>query len=362
MIEQDVTARVDPGLIELQRAALETGHPLRVILHGMSMFPFIRSGDAVVIEVAPWSDLRRGDVIYYERDCRLIAHRVLVAPIDVSAPAVTKGDTLLTLDPPVLPAQLIGRVTAVERNGRAHSLRRGPGRLAQRLAAEISFPWSRAFWRVAAVRRRIVRSLILVPALRSRRRLSAPPASIRPYRDSDLDMLANCLWDLRPRLGFAVLREGLGVEIQDRTACGETLLVAEDGRRIVGAGLVSKALPDSSRGIDLYVHPLARGCGTGERLLDALVMAAKGAGAVRLEFTIPASSRAARSLLRKRGARPSDGSLPSGPSGADAFVFRSLFESEMRASRRGEFETRPCSLTLDAAEAPVLPSEPTVPG
>jgi GNAT superfamily N-acetyltransferase len=308
MIEQDVSARLDPGLIELQRDVLRLGHPLRIKLFGMSMFPAIRPGDVAVVRPAEWTQLRRGDVALYERESRLVAHRVIVAPLDERSPLVTKGDTLSTYDPPALPAQLVGRVEAVERGGRTYSLIDGRGLWLQRLAAELSEPYSALFWKVAAARRRILRTALRFRPYRARRR-KAPPLQpeIRPFRDEDLDALANCLWDLRLDLNFAQMRDWTGLKIDALREAGAVVWVLDDGRRALGVAVLTVAEDEKRAWLaDLYLHPLARGFGWGERTAQRAERWARDQGAAALSCRTPVRSCAARSLFKKRGWRVSE--------------------------------------------------------
>lgn len=302
MIEQDVSARLNPAIIDLQREVIQSGHPLRIKLFGMSMYPFIRSGDVTVIRAVEWTHLRRGDVIFYERESRLVAHRVMVPPIDNAAPLIAKGDTLSNFDPPVLREQLMGRVEALERGKRSISLVSRKGRWVQAVAAEISAPYSSLFWKVAAWRRRILRLMLAAPPYRARRRATGPEGIARRYAPADLDHLANCLWDLHPRHNFAQMRDWTQDQLEQLSAERVSVWVMEEGRRLVGAALLS---PPDSEGrawlTDLFIHPLTRGFGFGDRLLEAAESDAASQGARELAIRLPSSAKPARNLLRKRG-------------------------------------------------------------
>jgi GNAT superfamily N-acetyltransferase len=305
MIEQDVSAQLDPGLIELQREVLGMGHPLRVKLHGMSMYPAIRPGDVGVIRAIEWTRLRRGDIAYYEREGRLLAHRVLVPPLDADAPLVTKGDTLPNYDPPALPAQLLGRVEEIERGNRRYSLSEGRGFRLQRVAAELSRPYSALFWKVAALRRRWLRAALRYPLFRARRRKSRSDApEMRPYRDGDLDALANCMWDLRLDLNFAQARDWTQRKVESLAEAGAALRVLHDGRRIVGAFATAERNEEFWL-LELYLHPLVRGFGWGDMALAEAERRARESGAKEALCRIPADARAAAGLMTKRGWRKS---------------------------------------------------------
>ncbi|MBW3622357.1 MAG: GNAT family N-acetyltransferase [Armatimonadetes bacterium] len=339
MIEQDVSARLNPALIELQREVLNSGHPLKVRLYGMSMYPFIRPGDVTVIRAVNWTDLRRGDVVFYERESRLVAHRVLIPPFDADSPLIAKGDTLENYDPPVRPDQLMGRVEALERGKRIVSLVDRRGRWVQIVAAEISGPYSTLFWKVAAWRRRTLRMLLNAPAYRRRRRTSSLEGKARLYAPHDIDHLANCLWDLQPQFNFAQMRDWTARQIDRLNDGGVSLWVMEEGRRLVGVALLHPPDGEGQAALtDLYIHPLTRGYGFGEQLLDAVEVHAAAQGASALAVSLPSGAKAARNLLRKRGWSPS-GSFAATP--ADTFLrqsgeSRTVWTRDLEPLRRSE--------------------------
>lgn len=117
---------------ELIAACLRAGRPVRFRATGSSMHPTIRSGEALwVVPVDP-DRVRVGDVVLHAAfESRLVAHRV----VDISSPPplggpsppavfLTKGDGCPRPDAPVMGAELLGKVAAVERSGR----RVDPGR------------------------------------------------------------------------------------------------------------------------------------------------------------------------------------------------------------------------------------------
>lgn len=87
---------------------------------GLSMLPAIRPGDVLSIERVELSDggadeLRPGQIILYNRNGRLTAHRIVSRS---GGYLVTRGDRLPTCDPPVRASEVIGRVAGIKRNGR----------------------------------------------------------------------------------------------------------------------------------------------------------------------------------------------------------------------------------------------------
>src|SRR5207247_2485556 len=69
-----------------------------------------------------------GDIVLFVRDRRLFAHRVVASSHrDGGLRLVTKGDAMPTSDAPISDAELLGKISRLERNGRSiepsHSLR-----------------------------------------------------------------------------------------------------------------------------------------------------------------------------------------------------------------------------------------------
>jgi hypothetical protein len=92
---------------------------VRLRATGRSMLPTIWPGDVLVVTRARLPQLSIGDVVLYRRGSRLCAHRLLgllgPAPGSAGARVITQGDGLSTEDAPVEFADLLGRVSAVER-------------------------------------------------------------------------------------------------------------------------------------------------------------------------------------------------------------------------------------------------------
>lgn len=91
---------------------------------GVSMRPFLREHDEVVIAAAAEGRIRVGELIVYRRGTLLVVHRV--AAIVEGAPGrllYDKGDNNLYLTP-VIPTQVLGVVTEVVAGGRRLDLTR----------------------------------------------------------------------------------------------------------------------------------------------------------------------------------------------------------------------------------------------
>jgi signal peptidase I len=108
-----------------------SGQRVRFPAPGKSMQPAIRDGEVVTVEPLSPSDVGKGDIILYRREEALIAHRVVriirkkahwstqPSAIGPYAMFVLRGDASTTCDLPVERGQVLGRVIAVERQGRS---------------------------------------------------------------------------------------------------------------------------------------------------------------------------------------------------------------------------------------------------
>jgi signal peptidase I len=118
---------------------LACGQTVRFTAPGHSMHPVIRHGD--VLLVAPLErPAQPGEILLY-RDAagRPVAHRLIGFTSGDDGPAlVLKGDSAAAPDLPVRPAQVFGRVSALERDGRLIDPYGVQSRLARRLHAALS--------------------------------------------------------------------------------------------------------------------------------------------------------------------------------------------------------------------------------
>jgi hypothetical protein len=91
------------------------------------MAPFIKDGDVVTISPLRGSRPRLGDVAAFTRGAdSLLVHRVVERQ---GGSWSTKGDNVVELDGAIPAASLLGRVTRIERDGRAVRLGLGPERV-----------------------------------------------------------------------------------------------------------------------------------------------------------------------------------------------------------------------------------------
>jgi len=107
------TANVEPtALAELIRSLLADGLAVEVEVSGSSMWPFVRSGDVIMLEPRK---PRVGDIgAMLDSERRLLVHRVVAGSGGIW---VTRGDAAGSADPPTREADVVGRVAAVVRDG-----------------------------------------------------------------------------------------------------------------------------------------------------------------------------------------------------------------------------------------------------
>jgi signal peptidase I len=116
------------ALLELLRAVLARGVPFRFRAKGWSMAPFIRDGD--VIRVAPLSreEPGLGQVVAFVRPQTgsLVVHRIVARH---GEGYLLQGDNVPEESDGLVPrASILGRVTRIERGGKAVWLGLGPER------------------------------------------------------------------------------------------------------------------------------------------------------------------------------------------------------------------------------------------
>ncbi len=112
---------------------------------GRSMLPLFQEGDRVLVAHGR-AGVRRGDVIIFRRKGSLIAHRVLRIYHRQSEPVfITKGDNAAHFDPPLHAGEVIGRVLAIEREGRRMPLDTTAWRIVGWLIAASTLAWTQLY-------------------------------------------------------------------------------------------------------------------------------------------------------------------------------------------------------------------------
>jgi len=103
------------GGVGVWLSASKLTRAIRLGVTGSSMFPAVRPGDVLTIQPLGGSPVESGQIILWVRAGRLFAHRVIGFK---NGRPITQGDTLVAPDGPVAEAEIVGRVTHIERLGR----------------------------------------------------------------------------------------------------------------------------------------------------------------------------------------------------------------------------------------------------
>jgi Peptidase S24-like len=128
---------------EMAAQVLRTFGALRLEVTGLSMLPSVWPGDLLFIERRGMGEIAAGEIVLFARGGKLVAHRVLrKMVVGDETHAITRGDSLLSADNPVSPAELLGSVRYVIRAGERVALEKELGYSA-RVTAEVvrRFAW-----------------------------------------------------------------------------------------------------------------------------------------------------------------------------------------------------------------------------
>lgn len=120
MSEQIFTSKAE--LSDLFADVLNRGLGLRVRVTGGSMRPFLRGGEIVTIKKVPCSELRRGDLIFFNSpDGVLVLHRLVRKKLGDGGAHIfqTRGDGLTAFDEEIHESNILGRVLLIERPAQA---------------------------------------------------------------------------------------------------------------------------------------------------------------------------------------------------------------------------------------------------
>ena len=95
--------------------ALEAGGIISINPKGMSMFPFVKDTDTVIIK-RPTETIKKYDcILFFERENVYVLHRVVKLKGDV---VITAGDNNLHDDAPINVKGVVGVLDGVYRNGK----------------------------------------------------------------------------------------------------------------------------------------------------------------------------------------------------------------------------------------------------
>jgi signal peptidase I len=116
-------------------AALKQMDVVRLPVVGNSMTPMLMDRDILMIEVAPPSELARGDIIVRGKH-ELITHRVVAIRRNR---VYTKGDARYWIDPMTEVVDILGKVKQIERNGLVVDMESAPWRIVNRVIGGIGW-------------------------------------------------------------------------------------------------------------------------------------------------------------------------------------------------------------------------------
>ncbi len=104
-----------------------------VPVSGRSMLPLLEPGDQLKV-LHGQSHVDVGDVITFYKDDTFVAHRIMQIKTKQNRPVIiSKGDNTPQFDPPLRLQEIVGRVIAVERNGRLMKIDTLPWKVLGRL-------------------------------------------------------------------------------------------------------------------------------------------------------------------------------------------------------------------------------------
>src|SRR5258708_30797580 len=108
---------------ELASEVLRSFGSFRFTATGWSMLPALWTGDTLIVERVHPDQFQVGDIALVGREGRLCAHRVVCLPENTGNRFwITQGDAIPSPAPPVLEAELLGRVTQLIRSGESISV------------------------------------------------------------------------------------------------------------------------------------------------------------------------------------------------------------------------------------------------
>ncbi len=132
-----------PKLAQTVAEALRLRGRTVVRVTGRSMYPTLRNGERVVVYPVAYDELAVGDLIVFHDGRGIICHRLIRK---ANRLLYLKGDTNLWADPPVIWAQVLGRVTStVDHTLRIRSLDTPGHRRRAALLARCSYPYALYF-------------------------------------------------------------------------------------------------------------------------------------------------------------------------------------------------------------------------
>lgn len=102
--------------VSMLRELVREGKEVSMLITGSSMSPFLLSHKDTICFKAPWRPLRRGDMVFYERESgQFVMHRIYKLRKEG---LYIVGDAQREIEGPVNPSQIFAVVTKVRRRGK----------------------------------------------------------------------------------------------------------------------------------------------------------------------------------------------------------------------------------------------------
>lgn len=104
------------AVVEIIKEKIALGEEYFLTVTSGSMRPFLNSGDRILVKGCSPQSLSRGDIIIYEADYSLYAHRFLYKQLrNKGTWLVAKGDYSRSIDKPFSAEFLLGRVIVIKK-------------------------------------------------------------------------------------------------------------------------------------------------------------------------------------------------------------------------------------------------------
>lgn len=270
---------------------------LRLQAKGGSMYPFIKSGDWVEALLRKEDvDLRKGEVILFEKDGAIYVHRV----IKVRGQSVlTKGDLSFGPDGLIPRRDIFAKIVAVERNGRRIDLCSPWNRFVGWVLAVFYFFFQAVFLFLRKIAGGLLRFVFILQSVGIYRKVikkivKFPIVVVRAQKEDE-----EALKDLYG-VGSSDIRRGMQETLKEGV-----WLVSKRNKKITGSIVISRHGQGSDFWLThgLVVNSFFRGLGIGGELVSTALKEAETGGAHRVGLFVRKANKAAVSLYEKMGFR-----------------------------------------------------------
>jgi len=306
-----VSSEVD--LLALSKDILKRGKSIRFQARGWSMRPFIRDGDIITISPVEDSALKTGDVVLYlGAGNRIIVHRIINKyKKEGRITLLVKGDAAFGSAEKVEAQNVLGKVTAIDRNGRLKRLDTKPQQIIGLFVGGIS-PFSRWIYPAGSLVKKNGRK-ILGSMLEKLQSFNLYGTLVKKFIKGDI--LYECI---SPDEAYSFSEDELLVEFderpgtkkkkQEKSRDSDYCFAAQRKGRIIGSVTLTKS-PQSDYPyagwwiFGLSVNRRYRGLGIGEILVKMAVETAVKHRASEIKLLAFEDAKRARNLYQKLGFR-----------------------------------------------------------